>query len=143
MKSKQKQKKRSDNPFWSAIQDVRKLTKDFNNDKEKKLFNEGSNKVKQKGQKMPVKMLSGIRKKVLSDYKNEKERSLTEQVQYHSLQKFNDKKFLDKKIKKHKKSDFQKNQYKYSGMKSSSFGKFKGGVLQVSKNQIKKMKKSN
>ncbi len=49
---------------------------------------------------MPVKMLSGIRKKVIENYKKEKERALTENVQYDSLQKFNDKKFIEKRIKK-------------------------------------------
>ena len=84
-------------------------------------------------------MLKGIRKKVIQNYKKEKERALTENIQYDSIQRFNDKKFLEKKLKKDRNSQFMKNKYKFKDMKSKSLGQYKGGVLNISKNDFKKI----
>ena len=87
-------------------------------------------------------MLKGIRKRVISDFKKEKERALTENIQYDSLQKFNDKKFLQKKIQRTKNKSFLKNRYKYKDMKSKQLGKFKEGVLNLSKKNLYTIKHS-
>jgi hypothetical protein len=99
------------------------MTNDFDNSKEKKLFKQSTNGIKTKGTKMPINHLKGIRNKVLDNYRKEKDRSLTENIQYESISKFHDKKFLEKKIKKTTKNNFQKNRYRFKDLKSKSFGK--------------------
>ncbi|EAR83970.2 hypothetical protein TTHERM_00773800 (macronuclear) [Tetrahymena thermophila SB210] len=140
MKSKQKQKKRSNNQFWNTIQEIRKMTNDHMNQKEKKHFAASEKGMKQKGQKMPLKMLQGIRSKIIDTYKKQKERAITENIQYDSVQRFHDTKFLEKHInKKKQKSEYLKNNYKYKDMKSKQFGDFKGGVLNVSSKDLKNL----
>lgn len=87
-------------------------------------------------------MLTGIRKAVLDRYKKEKERSLTENIQYDSISRFNDRKFLDKKIKKVGKSSYMKQKYKYKDMKSKQLGKFKDGILNLSKKDYQHIEKN-
>lgn len=82
-------------------------------------------------------MLSGIRKSVLEKYKKEKERSINENIQYDSISRFTDRKFLDKKIKKVSKGQYMKEKYKFKDMKSKSFGNFKNGVLNITKQDYK------
>ncbi len=92
---------------------------------------------------MPIGMLKGIRKNIIEKYKVEKERKRTENIQYDSNLKFQDKKFIDKKIKKDKDNHFLKNKYKYEGMKSKPLGSFKNGVLKLTKRDVAKIKASN
>jgi hypothetical protein len=89
---------------------------------------------------MPIGMLKGIRKNIIEKYKVEKERTRTENIQYDSNLKFQDKKFIDKKIKKDKGNHFLKNKYKYEGMKSKPIGLFKNGVLKLTKRDVAKIK---
>ena len=85
-------------------------------------------------------MLKGIRKNLIEKYKVEKKRTETENIQYDSNLRFQDKKFLEKRIKKDRNSQYLKNKYKYSGQKSKSVGKFKDGVLKLSKKEFKQIK---
>ena len=52
------------NDFWKTIDQVKNLTKDFMNSKQKKHFKQDTDGGKKKGQKMPINMLKGIRNKI-------------------------------------------------------------------------------
>ena len=92
---------------------------------------------------MPLKMLTGIRKKVIDNYKQEKSRKLNEDIQYDSLAKIRDFKFIEKKLQEKKnKNNFMKNKYKFKDMKSKGFGNFKDGVLHINDREAKHLNKS-
>ncbi len=76
---------------------------------------------------------------MVQNYKREKERALTENIQYDSQMKFHDKKFMEKKVIRQKNSSFLKNKYKYKDMKSRQFGKFKNGMLQLTSKDVKSL----
>lgn len=55
-----------------------------------------------------------------------------------------DTKFLEKHInKKKQKNDFLKSKYKYKDMKSKQLGTFKSGILNINKNDFKRINGNN
>ena len=116
------------------------------NEKEKNFFNmKKNNQVKQKGPKMPIQMLTGIRKKIVKDYEQKQKQNFQENVQYNSSQKYHDLGFLKKKTeqnKSNKTENFVKNKYKYKEMHSKQIGTFKNGTLTLSKSDISKISAS-
>ena len=57
-----------------------------------------TNTTKQKGPKMPIQMLTGIRKKIVKDYEQKQKQNFQENIQYNSSEKYHDLGFLKKKI---------------------------------------------
>jgi len=122
------------------------LATNFTNEKEKSFFNmKKNNQIKQKGPKMPIKMLSGIRKKIVKEYEQKQKQNFQENIQYNSSEKYHDLGFLKRKLQEDKSKNtqnFLKNKYKYKDMHSKQLGNFKNGTLTLSKSEIFKISSS-
>ncbi|CAD8100398.1 unnamed protein product [Paramecium sonneborni] len=127
-------KRRQQSDFWDTVHDIKKLTQPYQTH-HKKHFIEKPGKKKQKGQNMPLPILNGIRKKYISDVKQEQEHNIEHNIQYRSDMK-KDSTLL--KTIKQKKNSFQKNQYKFKNMKAKGAGKFENGALKFSNKELKK-----
>ena len=138
-----KQRKPHVNPdFEETLQQIKHLTRDKKGDNSQKFFKFQST-TKDKNQKMPLKMLTGLRKKIISKYQADKQTAKEENVQHDSSNVVNSYSFVENFLKNKKKrkvtEDFNKNKYKFKELKTKKVGNFKNGQMTFSKKDLKKL----
>lgn len=86
---------------------------------------------------MPFTHLQGRRNKLRQRHRAEKDRAREETIQYDSSMRLLNSEVME--IRKEK-DQFQKNQYKFENVSSGKVGKEKGGFLELSKNDIARIR---
>lgn len=92
--------------------------------------------LSRKNGKMPLTHLIGRRKKLKERYEQEKKRAQEENIQYDSSSKLLNSDFMDR---IRKKDNFVKNKYKFNDNIGSGIGRYKGGVLNLSDGDLKRI----
>eukprot|EP01017_Pseudomicrothorax_dubius_P020570 TRINITY_DN2239_c0_g3_i1.p1 TRINITY_DN2239_c0_g3~~TRINITY_DN2239_c0_g3_i1.p1 ORF type:complete len:141 (-),score=33.69 TRINITY_DN2239_c0_g3_i1:133-555(-) len=136
-------KSKSTNDFWNTVKDTRQLLRNSMSEKEKHSIDNSRGRVKEKGQKMPIKFLNGIRKKRIQKFKEQTEQNRLGQVFYDSSSQkvdvgFQTRKNVKERLKRRKGGD---NSYRYKGVGKRKFGKEQDGLLVIRKKDLKKLGK--
>ncbi|KAM3128263.1 hypothetical protein pb186bvf_019620 [Paramecium bursaria] len=122
--------------FWDTVHDIKKMTEPYLK-QNKGHFIQAPGKKKQKGLKMPLPILKGMRSNIIQTIKKEKQDKLDNNIQYQSDLKTKDVNFLNKINNQKNQSQYLKNKYKFKDLKSKSIGKYQNGAIQLSQRDIK------